>query len=131
MKKEKQKQKEIPKKKYDEQAVQQTFFDMLKPEKEDDDETPDIKETIETWLDKKHIHSKTRLTPNQVIALTILKTLSEKYGVTCIKELIDWFVTYKLSEGGKSSSELVDILKNRTEINTNDDLMSKIAPFVK
>ncbi|GAH00089.1 unnamed protein product, partial [marine sediment metagenome] len=81
--------------------------------------------------DDKYIHSKTRLNQNQIIALTILKTLAEKYKVTCIKQLIDNFVRYKLSEGGQSSKELVDILKARTEVDVDDSLSKAIEPFIR
>ena len=128
--KEPKKVKRDKKKEYDEKAIQQTIFDLAKTETNDDTK-PEIKETIDTWLDDKHIHSKTRLNGDQVIALTILKTISEKYGVTCIKELINNYVRYKLSEGGQSSKELVDILKNRPEVSEDMDLYKAIQPFVK
>lgn len=89
------------------------------------------KEIIEAWLEDKHIHSKTRLTLNQIIALTTLKSIAEKYSVKCIQTLIDNFVRYKLSEGGQSSKELVDILKNKDEGEENDNLMKQIEPFLK
>lgn len=101
---------------------------------EDENETTEgenIEEIIKTWLDDKFIHAKTRLTPNQVIALTILKTLAEKYDVKCIKTLLDNFVRYKLSEGGQSSKELVDILKSRNEMEDDSELEKAIQPFMK
>ena len=111
------------------EILNETFTDM------NDNETPtdaeNLSEIIKAWLDDKYIHSKTRLNQNQIIALTILKTLAEKYKVTCIKELIDNFVRYKLSEGGQSSKELVDILKARTEVEMDDSLSKAIEPFIR
>lgn len=111
------------------EILNETFTDM------NDNETPtdaeNLSEIIKAWLDDKYIHSKTRLNQNQIIALTILKTLAEKYKVTCIKQLIDNFVRYKLSEGGQSSKELVDILKARTEVDVDDSLSKAIEPFIR
>ena len=109
--------------------VKDTFTDM------EDDDTPtqgeNLSEVIKAWLNDKYIHAKTRLNQNQIIALTILKTLAEKYKVKCIKELIDNFVRYKLSEGGQSSKELVDILKARQVDEMDDSLSKAIEPFMK
>lgn len=111
------------------EILNETFTDL------NDNETPtdaeNLSEIIKAWLDDKYIHSKTRLNQNQIIALTILKTLAEKYKVTCIKQLIDNFVRYKLSEGGQSSKELVDILKARTEVDIDDSLSKAIEPFIR
>jgi len=111
------------------EILNETFTDM------NDNETPtdaeNLSEIIKAWLDDKYIHSKTRLNQNQIIALTILKTLAEKYKVTCIKQLIDNFVRYKLSEGGQSSKELVDILKARTEVEVDESLSKAIEPFIR
>lgn len=111
------------------EILHETFTDM------NDNETPtdaeNLSEIIKAWLDDKYIHAKTRLNQNQIIALTILKTLAEKYNVRCIKELIDNFVRYKLSEGGQSSKELVDILKARTEVEMDDSLSKAIEPFIR
>ena len=111
------------------EILHETFSDM------NDNETPsdaeNLSEIIKAWLDDKYIHAKTRLNQNQIIALTILKTLAEKYNVRCIKQLIDNFVRYKLSEGGQSSKELVDILKARTEVEVDDSLSKAIEPFIR
>lgn len=111
------------------QILHETFADM------DQDNTQsmgeNLQEIIKAWLDDAYIHAKTRLNQNQIIALTILKTLSEKYKVKCIQGLIDNFVRYKLSEGGQSSKELVEILKSRTEPEMDDSLEKAVAPFIK
>lgn len=111
------------------EILKDTFTDLNENEVPSDAEN--LSEIIRAWLDDKYIHAKTRLNQNQIIALTILKTLSEKYKVTCIKALIDNFVRYKLSEGGQSSKELVDILKARTDVETDDTLSRAIEPFMK
>lgn len=119
---------ELTKEERDE-ILHETFSDMDKDESPSESEK--LAEIIKAWLDDAYIHAKTRLNQNQIIALTILKTLSEKYEVKCIKLLIDNFVRYKLSEGGQSSKELVDILKARTEVEMDDSLDKAIAPFIK
>lgn len=96
-----------------------------------DETTENMQKIIESWLDDKFIHAKTRLTGNQIIALTLLKTLADKYKITCIKEIIDNFCRYKLSEGGQSSKELVDILKARPDIVEDQGFMDKIKAFTK
>lgn len=98
---------------------------------QENNEIEDIKAIIETWLDKRFVHAKTRLTPNQVIALTILKTLATKYNIKCIDELLENYVTYKLSENGQSSKELVDILKSRNQEIDDTDLNKQLAPFLR
>lgn len=105
-----------------------TFTDM---DEETQSEGENLTEILKAWLDDAYIHAKTRLNQNQIIALTILKTLSEKYNVKCIKELIDNFVRYKLSEGGQSSKELVEILKSRTDVEMDDSLAKAVEPFMK
>lgn len=118
--------------KEDVEKLRQSIFNPNQ-QKEDTEKSKgqDMAEMIHAWLDKKYIHSKTRLNGNQVIALTILKTLCDKYGVTCLKELIDNFVTYKLSEGGESSKELVEMIKAQNEKPEDDELMKRIEPFLK
>lgn len=90
-----------------------------------------LAEVINAWFNPKHLHSKTRLNANQIIAVTILKTLADKWHVKTIKLLIENFIRYKLSEGGESSKELVDILKNRTEINNDEGMLNAIKPFLR
>lgn len=113
----------------DEELIKQTLIDVENEETQSEGEN--LTEILKAWLDDAYIHAKTRLNQNQIIALTILKTLAEKYKVNCIKELIDNFVRYKLSEGGQSSKELVDILKSRTAIEDDDSLSKAVEPFLK
>ena len=111
------------------EILHETFADIDQDNTQTQGEN--LQEIIKAWLDDAYIHAKTRLNQNQIIALTILKTLSEKYKVKCIQGLIDNFVRYKLSEGGQSSKELVDILKSRMEPEIDDSLEKAVAPFIK
>lgn len=94
-------------------------------------ESENIAEIIKEWLNTAYIHLKTRLNANQIVALTILKTLSTKYHIKCIADLIDNFVMYKLSENGQSSKELVDILKSRSQIENDENFEQLIKPFIQ
>ena len=73
----------------------------------------DIRLIIAEWLDKKHVHYKTRYTKRQVRAMTKLQPVADRYNIKCLKEVLNEFRIAKLSEEGKSSSELVDILRER------------------
>ena len=119
------------KEKTNERQLETSLFDLMEKQNTSEPDRQTFKETIDAWVDKKNIHFKTRLNANQVIAITILKTLSKKWKVKCIEDLVEWFVTYKLSEGGQSSKELVDILRNKNEITNDDRLMKSIQPFLK
>lgn len=76
-------------------------------------EAENIAMIIKEWLDPKHIKRKTRLTKRQVIAISILQGLSDTYNIKTLKKFLDEFRTNKLSEDGKSSQELENILKAR------------------
>lgn len=76
-------------------------------------EAENIRLIIQEWLDPKHIRRKTRLTKKQVIAITILQGLADTYNIKTLKKFLDEFRTNKLSEDGKSSEELENILKAR------------------
>jgi len=84
----------------------------------------DVSKIIKEWLDPKHINSKTRLTKNQVIAVTILQSLADTYDIKTLKRFLLQFRTAKLSEDGKSSTELENILKNRTHYEESSSLKS-------
>lgn len=73
----------------------------------------DIRLIIAEWLKEDHVHFKTRYTKRQVRAMTKLQPIADKWNITCIKNLLNEFRIAKLSEEGKSSQELVDILKER------------------
>ena len=76
-------------------------------------EAENIAMIIKEWLDPKHIKRKTRLTKRQVIAISILQGLADTYNIKTLKKFLDEFRTNKLSEDGKSSQELENILKAR------------------
>lgn len=111
-------------------GIKQSLFSLNK-NNDSENKKENLAEIINAWLDDKHIHTKTRLNHNQIIILTILKTLYDKYKSKTIKNIIDNFVRYQISEGGQSAKELVEILKNRNDIQENDDLLKKIQPFIQ
>lgn len=76
-------------------------------------EAENVSLIIKEWLDPKHIKRKTRLTKKQVIAIAILQSLADTYDIKTLKRFLDEFRTGKLSEDGKSSEELENILKSR------------------
>lgn len=85
--------------------------------KEDKDK---VSEIIKEWLNSKNIEMKTELNQNQIYAVTVLMTLANQYDITPLKKLIKNFLKYMLSKSRKSSQELVDILKNRAEVEGED-----------
>jgi len=78
-------------------------------------EAENIKEIITEWLEPKHIKRKTRLTKKQVVAISILQSLSDTYNIKTLDRFLIEFRTNKLSEDGKSSKELEAILKARIQ----------------
>jgi len=93
-------------------------------------EAENVSMIITEWLDKKHIKSKTRLNKQQVIALSILQSLADTYNIRTLKRFLDEFRTNKLSEDGKSSSELENILKARMP-NIEESNVDKLAKFLE
>lgn len=73
----------------------------------------DIRLIIAEWLKPDHVDFKTRYTKRQVRAMTKLQPVADRYNIKCLKEVLKAFRIAKLSEEGKSSSELVDILRER------------------
>lgn len=93
-------------------------------------EAENIAMIIKEWLDPKHIKRKTRLTKKQVIAISILQGLADTYNIKTLKKFLDEFRTNKLSEDGKSSSELENILKARMpDIETTN--LQKLSRFLE
>ena len=93
-------------------------------------EAENIRLIISEWLDPKHIRRKTRLSKKQVIAITILQSLSDTYNIKTLKRFLNEFRTSKLSEDGKSSSELESILKARIpEVEQSN--IEKLAKFLE
>jgi len=79
----------------------------------DTSEAENVSMIIKEWLDPIHIRRKTRLTKKQVIAIAVLQSLADTYDIKTLKRFLDEFRTDKLSEDGKSSAELENILKAR------------------
>lgn len=105
---------------------------FLKPDtKEEKSEFEDIKKIIEEWLNKKHIYAKTRLEKNQVIPVTTLKSVADQYNIKILKKWLMNFQTYKLSEGGESSKELIDILRERVQEEDGNDALKNISKFLE
>ena len=73
----------------------------------------DIRLIIAEWLKEDHVHFKTRYSKRQVRAITKLQPIADRYNIKCLKDVLNEFRIAKLSEEGKSSQELVDILKER------------------
>jgi hypothetical protein len=104
-----------------------TPMDTLKAETS---EAENVSMIIKEWLDPKHIRRKTRLTKKQVVAIAILQSLADTYDIKTLKRFLDEFRTGKLSEDGKSSSELENILKARMpEIETSN--LEKLSRFLE
>lgn len=90
----------------------------------------DIRLIIAEWLDPKHIDYKTRLTPRQVRAVSILQSLADTYGIETLKRYLNTFQIKKLSEDGKSSKELENILKARIPELEQDGALGKLSRFL-
>jgi hypothetical protein len=95
----------------------------------DTSEKEDVSKIIKEWLDPKHVDAKTRYTPKQVIAVTILGSLAETYKIKTLQRFLKSFKTAKLSEGGKSSEELENILKNRL-MQEDDTHLKSLSKFL-
>jgi hypothetical protein len=89
----------------------------------------DVAMIIKEWLSPKHIKEKTRLNKRQVIALTILQSLADTYNIKTLKRFLMEFRRNKLSEDGKSSSELENILKSRMP--SEDSNLEKLSKFLE
>lgn len=93
-------------------------------------ENENVSLIIKEWLDPRHIKAKTRYTKKQVIAVSILQSLAETYNIKTLKRFLQEFKTAKLSEDGKSSSELESILKNRLP-EERDIELKKLSKFLE
>jgi hypothetical protein len=92
-------------------------------------ENENVSMIIKEWLDPKHIRAKTRYTKKQVVAVSILQSLADTYNIKTLKRFLSTFITAKLSEDGKSSSELENILKARLP---DDDVeLKKLSRFLE
>jgi len=73
----------------------------------------DIRLIIDEWLKENHVRFKTRYTKKQVRGITKLQSVADRWKIKCLQDVLNEFRIAKLSEDGKSSQELVDILKER------------------
>jgi hypothetical protein len=85
---------------------------------------------IKEWLNPIHIRAKTRLTKPQVLSVAILQSLADTYNIKTLKRFLVEFKTAKLSEDGKSSSELEGILKARLPEESDIEL-KKLSRFLE
>ena len=91
-------------------------------QQQDKREAEDVSKIIKEWLSGKHIDKKTRYTPQQVIAVSILQSLADTYKIKTLQRFLKAFKTAKLSEGGKSAEELENILKSRVMVEDESPL---------
>lgn len=93
-------------------------------------EAENVSLIIKEWLSPTHIKQKTRLSKNQVLSMAILQSIADKYKITTLMRFLDEFRTSKLSEDGKSSEELENILKARMpEIQENS--LERLSKFLE
>jgi uncharacterized Rmd1/YagE family protein len=95
----------------------------------DSRESEDVAMIIREWLDKRHLRTKTRYTKRQVLAVTTLQSLADTYKIKTLDRFLKEFRTSKLSEEGKSSSELENILKARLPAEEDIELR-KLSKFL-
>jgi len=93
-------------------------------------EAENIKEIITEWLHPNHIKRKTRLTKKQVVAISILQSLSDTYTIKTLDRFLNEFRTNKLSEDGKSSRELENILKARIQ-DVEETNIGRLSKFLE
>lgn len=106
----------------DQSPIQSIFSPNM--DKSEHQQVEDVSKIITEWLLPAHVKAKTRLTKEQVVAVTILQSLADTYNIKTLKRFLKEFRINKLSEDGKSSQELENILKNRTVIEEPSHLKS-------
>lgn len=124
------KKEEKPKKQPNVNLVDKIFGTPQEASSKDTSEAENVSLIIKEWLDPKHIRRKTRLTKKQVIAIAILQSLADTYDIKTLKRFLDEFRTGKLSEDGKSSEELENILKARMP-DMEKSSLEKISKFLE
>ena len=123
------------KNKKDTQALEDTTGDVIgkifgtADQHEEVTQAEDVSKIIKEWLNPRHVDKKTRYTPRQVIAVTILQSLADTYKITTLQRFLRAFKTAKLSEGGKSAEELENILKARTSLG-DESALKGLAKFL-
>jgi hypothetical protein len=93
-------------------------------------EKEDVSKIVREWLSPKHITRKTRYSKKQTIAISILQSLANTYKIKTLQRFLQEFRTSKLSEEGKSSEELVDILQSRLPSDEDVELKN-LARFLE
>lgn len=99
-------------------------------DKEVSNQGEEASKLIHEWLDPKHVEAKTRYTPQQVMGIAILSSLAQTYNITTLKRFLKKYQIGKLSESGKSSEELENILKSR-DIVHDDSHLKSLAKFLE
>jgi hypothetical protein len=95
-----------------------------------DSEAENVSMIIAEWLKKQHIRYKTRYTKRQVIPVTILQSLADTFKIKTLSRFLLEFRINKLSEEGKSSSELENILSARLP-NIEQNSLKKIEKYLE
>jgi len=117
--------------KNDNQVNTGSIFDsVFNNQSKKESEKENVSQIIHEWLSPEHIDKKTRYTPNQVIAISILQSLAETYEIKTLQRFLTEFKTAKLSEGGKSSEELENILRSRLEV-TDENELSRLSKYLE
>lgn len=111
-------------------SLMERVFNPPSAEKPETTSAEDIALIIREWLAKKHIQRKTRYSKRQVNAVSILQSLANTYNIKTLKRFLREFQTAKLSEEGKSSAELENILKARMPLEEKTELQ-KLSKFLE
>lgn len=106
-------EKETDQNKLDQTNIIKSIFRPQETKEQNLSEAENAKLLIAEWLDKKHLRMKTRYTKRQVMAVSTLQSLADTYKIKTLQRFLTEFRTNKLSEDGKSSQELENILKSR------------------
>ena len=122
--------KESQNKKVPENIVDRIFGSPQETMRAEMSEAENVSLIIEKWLDKKFVKLKTRLTPRQVNAISILQSLADTYQIKTLDRFLMEFRTSKLSENSKSSEELENILKARVP-NPDTTNIEKLSRFLE
>lgn len=93
-------------------------------------EAENVSLIIKEWLSKAHLRMKTRYTKRQVMAVSRLQSLADTYKIKTLQRFLTEFRTNKLSEDGKSSQELENILKSRMP-QIEETQLEKLGKFLE
>lgn len=96
----------------------------------DTSEAENVSLIIKEWVNPAHVKYKTRYTKEQVIAVSILQSLADTYNIKTLQRFLKEFRINKLSEDGKSSQELEEILKARIP-DIQESNLEKLSKFLE